>query len=1322
MKDYQKVTSQGTIYDSLIRKVSDETGVPYNLMHKMIYIESKFDPKAKSPTGPLGIAQFTKATGKAYGLDTPADRLDAYKAIPAMGRHLKDLLVKTGGDQTLAALGYNQGLGGAGRKQIEAFKSGNLSGVSKEGLNYARMVQDSLAPDQIGRWDKTFGSKPKVQAPEAPAPVETMVKPLPSETFEALMTPKPAMETGGAPQLATFPTAGTESSGLNARTPTRQEVLQEAGRSQDSDSTGLFTGTGEAISNAAATSTIGAGVRLAYSGAGLDVVSDFYAPAFTNSYKFSAEDEASIRDSGLNASYIKTLGSASSSENLQELINFAKTNQELEEATSRTGTGAQLLGGIAGAIGDPFTYVPIAGQAGKVASAGKLLSSQVLKRAASIGGQSALAAGAGEYLRSNIVGGEAEIAMAMAGGAVFGAGLSAMLDGATHGIARSVTRLEANETARLTGIDSPATRLDIVGDETPFAKSDTGLEYKMLGTEDNAIVLKNGMIISETNPLHPMYQASRSAAGLQLGSVTEMGLKVLRSDNNDIRKIGENLLRSSVGMEDGSSGVSRMVAADIHDFLRGHDNVTFNEFNSKTMALMKDPAFQFGGMSKEDWMEASWRRVADAIEKPEKYAAGLTKAELELMPVVRDFYQSKHDYAVDIHRFGDSKAVPVMESNGKAGNYVSNIYDDTSVMIATKQFGGKTGLQKHIADSWMVGYRSDPAVKARVDALIKGNYKGKDPLSPEMMEELAAKMANDKAYGISHGSDFAYSTTSRADTADVGNGTSANNFLEARHPFDSDSALLLPDGSEFKVNDLRSYRLDRMMPAYARRMNGDIAIHGSTGGTTQDLVSKIADLKGSSSPDGKFKAEAAALEDTVNLLTGRLRLNATGDDIWDTMAKSVGDISFATKNSYMGVQNLTEIAGLVSKGHTAALLKGVPMLNKLMGGVKAKDPEVIEQLSGMIFGRELDNSLRPRRSDIRENLRANSTAPDWLQAGASTFKHATGEFSARWPMTKVLQSTTNYIVDAARQGYLNDLVTKSLKGDTAWNEKILKSASITPDQFSKMQEAIRRNITPGPDGKLQINPRIMQDADMFDVWRLGDRMASEAIQRSGSINSASSAHTPAWLQLALQFKTFVLRGVNHKFLRAYYESTKNGRAIEQIANAAIAIGLASAFHIASSHAKSMAMPENKREAYLDQQLHPNMLAYAGLSRSNVLGSPLGVANIVGGLFGVDAAKNVRSTIVAPNPYAKGDRPEQYASASGVFGDVLDQIPAAGVVANLVLAGRNATGALTTDNRGLAQQYKAGTYNALRNLIPNDPVSQQLLLKYFEAQDMAINTK
>jgi len=61
--------------------------------------ESRYNPRAQSPTGPVGIGQLTKATAKAYGLN-PAERTDPYKNIDASLRFMSDLNKKYGGDKT----------------------------------------------------------------------------------------------------------------------------------------------------------------------------------------------------------------------------------------------------------------------------------------------------------------------------------------------------------------------------------------------------------------------------------------------------------------------------------------------------------------------------------------------------------------------------------------------------------------------------------------------------------------------------------------------------------------------------------------------------------------------------------------------------------------------------------------------------------------------------------------------------------------------------------------------------------------------------------------------------------------------------------------------------------------------------------------------------------------------------------------------------------------------------------------------------------------------------------------------------------------------
>ncbi|WP_202981481.1 hypothetical protein, partial [Xylella fastidiosa] len=58
-------------------------------------------------------------------------------------------------------------------------------------------------------------------------------------------------------------------------------------------------------------------------------------------------------------------------------------------------------------------------------------------------------------------------------------------------------------------------------------------------------------------------------------------------------------------------------------------------------------------------------------------------------------------------------------------------------------------------------------------------------------------------------------------------GIEPDSSLEARNLFDSDLSITTPDGQQFSVNDLRDFDMFRIMPAYDRRINGDIAIMGS---------------------------------------------------------------------------------------------------------------------------------------------------------------------------------------------------------------------------------------------------------------------------------------------------------------------------------------------------------------------------------------------------------------------------------------------------------------------------------------------------------------
>lgn len=90
---------------SLIQQAADLHGLPPAFLARLVWLESRFDVRAVSPKGALGVAQFMPATAKRRGL---ADPFDPDLAIPAAAAYLAQLRTQFG-NLGLAAAAYNGG-------------------------------------------------------------------------------------------------------------------------------------------------------------------------------------------------------------------------------------------------------------------------------------------------------------------------------------------------------------------------------------------------------------------------------------------------------------------------------------------------------------------------------------------------------------------------------------------------------------------------------------------------------------------------------------------------------------------------------------------------------------------------------------------------------------------------------------------------------------------------------------------------------------------------------------------------------------------------------------------------------------------------------------------------------------------------------------------------------------------------------------------------------------------------------------------------------------------------------------------------------------
>lgn len=1305
-------------YDGLFQKAADANGVSYDLLRKVAWTESRFVPTAKSKTGPLGMMQFTKATAKALGLrvtDGPDDdRLNPELAINAAAKHLAGLVGKFDGDELKAALAYNQGEGRLGNPQLEAYSKGDFASISEEGRNYLRNLLDVAKSPMAGQLETFGGITPKGKG-------------IPADVGLAGIDHSQKI-TRELPESTSFDVKGIEQEA--PAKPFAKDFWETHGETLDEyNSRSTFFGFKNAAEAELSNSVAGMAFRAGRLDNGFDVFKDTITPTRWNSHIWTPEELEKIRTEVKNPAYINVV-TGGSPENLDELIKLANENFEADLRKSEAGLGAQLSAGVIGAGADPLSYVPMVGVTGK--------GFKLINKALVVGAESAALNVASEGLRTSVAGGDADYAGAALGGFVFGAGMSALSDAIAAGLKRNkpeaefdnefigpMMRMEARETARNAN-SADLSRMNT--DNIKFESEHNGIPYADLPTEKGAVVLHDGSVLSASNPINPKtlkefseVDPEKAARGIKLAGFTEIGLKTLGSDDADIRRVAIDLVRSPTGMQSGSSGKYGSTASDIFEKLRGTDQRTYNDLYKAMSDAMKDPEFSTGGakMSREEARYTIERRVALAIENPELQKA-LTPNERIVMDIVKRHYDTKRELMENPAVFGNTKAVSIFPESRHKGTYVPHVYDKYAKALKLQRYGAE-GLQEGIARSWMCSYDLRPAVKARIDEALKEMH-GVE----EVTHDMVYKYAMDKAYGISHSDRFTNSSIIEENIEGLV-GIENNSFLEARNLFDSDLAITMPDGEQFSVNDLRDFSMFRIMPAYDRRINGDIAIMGSTGKTTKELKDEILALKAKAEGDGKKTGEVHALMDTVKILTGRARRNQ--DTVWETSLRAINDLGFFAKNAYMGAQNLTEIAGMIATGNVRALGHGIPILRDTLYKSKPVSAKELKELHASLFGKEVDQLIRPQRADIVQRLREATDTGPVVANIVGTLKYSTQELAARSPWTKMLNGTTNYLLDAARQGMLGDVISATLTGKTTRWEKegFLRGASITPEQMKGIKALIKEHMVRGEDGKYTVKDKhaFSMDPRAMDLWRLADKVADEAMLRPHKVSLQDSHAFGALGKMVMQFKSFTIKSLNSKFLRTFYDGYKNNRAIDAALTGIISMGLAGGYYAMAAHVKAYGMPKEKRKEYLERALNPTMIAHASLSRSSQLGAPLAMADLVGGLFGVESSKMARSTILPKDTMKERDPNKPYTSweVMGNMGsNLLEQMPSAGFVANVGASLLNTAGVVNAPNKATEQDFMTGLMNSTKELVPNDPLTQQLVLKIYEANGVNLRER
>lgn len=140
------------------REAAARYGLDPAIFVRQIDQESGFNPRAISPAGAQGIAQFMPGTARGVGLKDP---FEPVSALDASAKHMAALL-RNLGSYPLALAGYNAG---AGAVQ----KYGGIPPY-KETQNYVRAILGNLDPSTAGRTPSPSSSPiPTATATEQPA-------------------------------------------------------------------------------------------------------------------------------------------------------------------------------------------------------------------------------------------------------------------------------------------------------------------------------------------------------------------------------------------------------------------------------------------------------------------------------------------------------------------------------------------------------------------------------------------------------------------------------------------------------------------------------------------------------------------------------------------------------------------------------------------------------------------------------------------------------------------------------------------------------------------------------------------------------------------------------------------------------------------------------------------------------------------------------------------------------------------------------------------------------------------------------------------------
>lgn len=849
---------------------------------------------------------------------------------------------------------------------------------------------------------------------------------------------------------------------------------------------------------------------------------------------------------------------------------------------------------------------------------------------------------------------------------------------------------------------------------------------------------------------------------LNLGSFTEIGNRMIGSDDDAVRGLGAMFFRPTMD-RNGSRGLAETTSSDIIQRMKCVDNLWYSKFSDLKSKALND--IKYSTLTRSERELQLNRNVVEAVEDISGSKLNtLTKDERNLAEHIRNNFIAKEDYAVNPAQLGNYNAVPVMDRSFKSGNYVPRYYNQHSIMelkdkllnMGIKQEDVATVAKDMVKKSFKQAYLKNADEAAELNSRIIRKLYGKKGIMlerpdindfPTRDEYNVAKKAFDEqqaalhnaveehieklSYGIVNGGEdniggIVANLYGHGDGAVTKN---AADFLKERSPLSTDEVVRLPDGSAFSVNDIRDFDLHTIIPSYNSNMNHKLATHG-VGFTDDELRDFVNTNMQRLMKEGK-KRDAEALENGYKIITGQNRRD-TMEGVLDNFMAAAQTATFGSRNTYFGAMTATEINNMIAQGSWRAMLDNIPILRDAFAYNTKAGRETLEELHNLTFGSYLDDSIRPRYKDRVAAINANPNAAESqiLVKSAAGVRTAADVYSHYNPFTYILRETTNGVINTARKTLVSDIVRNVFDGAGMprylRNEAKLNGLSVTEKQMDEVRDLIKDHIEFKGKGNYTLKDQKawVSDPRTAILFRLAENYADKVILRPETISSAQTKLFPRSLNMLTQFKMFSVRSINGRMMSMLGDTRFNHQYLDNAMELTLGFLTAGLGYMGQTYGQSYALPPEKRDEYLAKALDNNNFIWNVMSRSSVIGGPIGLASTAYTIVtGEGPGQYLRST-VTPSINDKDDssifkgQTSQNPSFTGAFGRLVQQMPPLSYTVNLLSAPYYTSRMLMSDEYSYDKSdYATAAFNNWRGILPNNPLTYAFLDQVFRTQGL-----